>query len=209
MYFNGIECKLFLTLQNSPEIDRVYSLSHNSVYSWWFVFERTCLKDDSGGGAGNEWSYRKIHPILKCEKRVPCSTVAPAVTSALNPGKNMLSHRRCSPPTPRFIGVPFRISFIVRSGRPDILFTVRSVWARTVSVVGFLVLCDCFCAFWPKFRWNKQMAYYFFKQYVTCWFKQLKSVYVSGRPVRRIWIIFPSLSKETAWRIPLLGRRKS
>lgn len=112
-------------------------------------------------------------------------------------------------PHPWFIGRPFRINFIVHSGTLDILFTVRSVWARTVSVIEFLVLCNCFCAFWPTIRWNKQTVYYFFIQYTTCWFKQLRSVRISGRPIRRIWGFFPSLSKEAAWRMPLLGRRRS
>lgn len=58
----------FLTLQNSPETDYVYSPSHNYVYSWWFVFEQTCLKDACGEGAENEGSYRTSHPILKCKK---------------------------------------------------------------------------------------------------------------------------------------------
>lgn len=123
-------------------------------------------------------------------RRVPCPTPAPAMTSALIPGKNTLSHRRCFYP-PCFIGVPFRINFIVHSGRLDVLFTVRTVWARTVSVIGFLVLCNYFHAFWPKIRWNKSMVYYFihihtFVQYVSCWFKQHKSVYISGRSIRRI-----------------------
>lgn len=43
----------------------------------------------------NEGGYRQINSILKCS-RVHCPTIIFAVNSALIPGKNMNSHRKCS-----------------------------------------------------------------------------------------------------------------